>query len=228
MNMPKRASCHHFMRRMRSASSASEAACGCAAGVPGSPSAASALREAPSVRSVALVANNQSRRGIRFGPMIWSLLGVALPFAGRLAEASRGMIGSWHLLFKLEDFFHQQPLFTRLGPRKHLLELPHQLFPLAHLRIFAISLRFSLERELLIDLHHHEHTRAKQIDLHILDSGIFDTQRDLRPDFLVVVFVFGDKLRVVFQIQRQTIAPYIHFASRIGADSGMAETMFGL
>src|SRR5580658_6508638 len=129
MNMPKRASCHHFIRRTRSASSVSEAACGPKDGASGCPSAAAAVEEAPSARSEALVPNSQSRRGIRLGPMSSASSNVGrneLPFVNRSSQSSRRMIFSSQLLFKLEYFSHQQPLFAWLGLRKRLLKFPHQ------------------------------------------------------------------------------------------------------
>src|SRR5579859_7673041 len=166
MNMPKRASCHHFIRRMRSASPASEEACGGFGGVPGWRSAAAAFEEAASVTSEALVPNSQSRRGIRFGPMASTSFEKTSDSELHF-QPSRRVIGPCCLLFKLENSFHQHPLFAGLGIRKRLLKLPHQLFPLAHFRIFAIRLCFSLEGETLVDFHHHEHARAKEIDFHV-------------------------------------------------------------
>ena len=157
--MPKRASCHHLIRRMRSASSVSAAACGCDAGVPGCPSADPAPAEAASVTSYALVPNSQLRRGIRFGLMESSSLTKTVD-PGQSPQVSRGMIGPWRLLFKFENSFHSQPLFAGPGFRKRLLKFPHQFFPLPHLRILEVSFRFSPKRELLVDFHHHEHARA--------------------------------------------------------------------
>src|SRR5580698_1324957 len=195
MNMPKRASCHHFIRRTRSASSVSEAACGPKDGASGCPSAAAAVEEAPSARSEALVPNSQSRRGIRFGPMTSASSNMGRnepPFAARSSGASRRMIVSSQSLFKLEYFFHQQPFFSWLVLRKRRLKFPHQLFPLAYLRIFTILFHIRIEGKSLVHLHDHEHARAEQIDLHVFDSGVLDALRDLRPDFLVVAPILRD------------------------------------
>src|SRR6266849_7096431 len=101
MNMPKRASCHHFMRRARSASSASEAFCTC-----GCAGAALVFAEAAKARRDAPVPTSQSRRGMPFGFM------SSPPFMSR----------SVALLFELENLFHQQPLFAWLGLGQRLLK----------------------------------------------------------------------------------------------------------
>src|SRR6266849_4478856 len=120
MNMPNCASCHHFMRRARSASSASELFCACGCGVRG---AALVFAEAARVRRDAPVPTSQSRRGMPFGFM------SSPPFMSR----------SVALLFELENLFHQQPLFARLGVGQRLLKFPHQLFPFANFRIIAVA-----------------------------------------------------------------------------------------
>src|SRR5580693_2812255 len=108
MNMPKRASCHHFMRRVRSASSVSGAFCGGRVVGPEWSRALAALEVAASVTSEALVPSNQSRRGIRFGSMTSAsfeklLRFLRMTFANKPREqTSRGMFGYYGLFFKLE------------------------------------------------------------------------------------------------------------------------------
>src|SRR5260370_1669865 len=110
------------------------------------------------------------------------------------------MFGYYDLFFKLEDSFHQHPLFAGLSIWRRLLKFPHQLFPLAHLRIFAVSNRFLLEGESLADFHNHEHPRTVQIYLHVFDSSFLDALRALSPDFSVVALVFWCRLWTVLSI----------------------------
>src|SRR6476661_533123 len=159
MNMPKRASCHHFIRRTRSASPASEEACVGFSGVSGCVIAAAIFEEAASVTSEALVPNSQSRRRIRFGPMASASFEKTSDSELR-SQSVRRIISSCRSLFKLENSFHQQPLFTRLGICKRLLKFPHQFFPFANLRILAILICFGRKGKSLVHFHHHEHARA--------------------------------------------------------------------
>src|SRR5271170_1559890 len=128
MNMPNRASCHHFIRRMRSASSPSEAACGSVVGIPGCQSTVALLAEvAATVTSEALVPNSQSRRAIRFGPMASASkksfsVSRAMYQDKQRWQASRRIFGYSDLFFKLEDSFHQQPLFAGLSPGQRQLK----------------------------------------------------------------------------------------------------------
>src|SRR5579872_3684575 len=233
MNMPKRASCHHFMRRARSASSASGAFCVGRVGGPEWARTPAALEVAASVTSDALVPTSQSRRGIRIGLMASASLeklfrSLRMTSASKPREqTSRGMFGYYGLFFKLEDLLHQHPLFAGLRIRKRLLKSPHQLFPLAYLRVFTIGLRFLLEGELLIDFHHHEHAGAVQIDLHVFDPGVLDACGDFRPDFFVVALVFRNQPRIILQIQGQAIA-FGHLASAVAGDSARLNEGFGL
>src|SRR6266852_3833260 len=123
MNMPNCASCHHCMRRARSASSASELFFACDCGCAG---AALAFAEAARVRRDAPVPTSQSRRGMPFGFM------SSPPF----------MIRSVGLLFELENLFHQQPLFAGLGLGQRLLKFPHQFFPFTNFGVIAVGTRF--------------------------------------------------------------------------------------
>src|SRR5258707_12699078 len=132
MNMPKRASCHHCMRRARSASCAGELCWGCACAL-----AAAVLVAVASVSNDAPVPTSQSRRGMAFG-----LIGGCPP-----------VVTPIRLRFQLENAFHEQPLFSRLGGRKRLLEFPHEFFPFADLGICAVGAGFSIEGKSLVDFH---------------------------------------------------------------------------
>lgn len=47
-----------------------------------------------------------------------------------------------------------------------------------------------------------EHPSAELINLHILDAKVPDTVDNLEPDVVVMSFVCGNQLWVVFEIQR--------------------------
>src|SRR5258707_13381476 len=110
MNMPKRASCHHCMRRARSASCAGKLCWGCACAL-----AAAVLVAVASVSNDAAVPNSQSRRGVAFG------------FISRCPP----VVTPIRLRFQLKNAFHEQPLFSGLGGWKRLLKIPHAVFPFA-------------------------------------------------------------------------------------------------
>src|ERR1019366_4608862 len=108
------------------------------------------------------------------------------------------------LALQLENPLHQHPFLTGSSLRQRLLKSPHEILSLLHLGVQPICSGFCLEREVLIDLHDHEHSRAEKIDLHVHDARISDALYNLRPDFLMVPFVVGDRRWVVFEIQRKT------------------------
>src|SRR4051812_23450111 len=135
--MPKRASCHHCMRRARSASSEAELL-----GAWDSTGAAVALAEAARVRRDAPVPTSQSRRGMPFGFMSCSPPVLILPIG---------------LLLELKDSLHQQPLFAGFGLLQRLLEFPHQFFPLTNSGICAVGCCFGVERKYCVYFHDHEH-----------------------------------------------------------------------
>src|SRR5712692_7834670 len=127
-NMPNLASCHHFIRRMRSASSACGCcACGCCRLTAFAEVAASVTREAP-------VPTSQSRRVIPFRSMsLVSSLCVGSCNTLSRARANRKdgpPVGHLHLQF--ENPLHLQPLLTCSCLRQRLLKLPHQFFPFTH------------------------------------------------------------------------------------------------
>src|SRR6267154_5225971 len=124
MNMPKRASCHHCMRRARSASCAGELCWGCACALD-----AAVLVAVASVSNDAPVPTSQSRRGMAFG-----LIGKCPP-----------VVTPIRLLFQLENAFHEQPLFSWLCGRERLLEFPHQIFPFTDFGIGAVGVGFGVE-----------------------------------------------------------------------------------
>src|SRR6266404_313303 len=140
MNMPNRASCHHCMRRARSASSASElfCTCGCAGAAPVFGEAARVSRDAP-------VPTSQSRRGMPFGFM----------------SSDPPVVIAMRLRSQLENSFHQQPLFARFGLLQRLLKRRHQFFPFADFGICAICFGFGVEGKPLVHFHHHEHARSE-------------------------------------------------------------------
>src|SRR5947209_5436240 len=136
MNMPKRASCHHCMRRERVESSEPDNFCWRSGygfdGIGELPSAASKVGGPASATSDAPVPKSQSRRGIPFDLMpqvSWTKCAFAL----RL---------------ELKDSLHLQPLFPRLGFRQRLLKPPHQLLPFAYLRILRVGFGFAFERKI--------------------------------------------------------------------------------
>src|SRR3954463_8131271 len=127
---------------------------------------------------------------------------------------------SCHSDLQLEDSLHQHPFFARLGFRKGLLKLPHQILPLLHLRAKAVGFGLRCKRKLFADLHDHEHTSAQQIDLHVFDAGIFDALDNLGPDLLMMALVLGNKLGVILEIESQTEAT-LHFTSPAGTASSL-------
>src|SRR5882762_7667871 len=188
MNMPKRASCHHCMRRARSASCAGELCWGCACAL-----AAAVLVAVASVSNDAPVPTSHSRRGMAFG-VISRCPPVVTPI---------------RLWFELENAFHEQPLFSGLGGWKRLLKFPHEFFPFADLGICAVSTGFGIEGKALVDFHDHEHTRAEQINFHVDDAGIFDAGGNFRPDFFVMTAILGDQSRIILEIECEAIS-FIH------------------
>src|SRR6266849_6181946 len=192
MNMPKRASCHHCMRRARSVSCAAEFCWGCACA-----GTAAIFVEVARVSSDAPVHTSQSRRGMAFG------------FISRCPPVDTPI----RLRFQLENTFHKQPLFSQLGGWKRLLEFPHELFPFAHLGICTVGAGFRVEGKSLVDVHDHEHACAEQINLHIDDPGIFDAVGNFRPDFLMVTAILGDQRRVILEIECEAIS-FIHHESQ--------------
>src|ERR1700674_4502002 len=102
MNMPKRASCHHCMRRARLASSASELFCACGCAEP-----AAVFADVANVRSDAPVPTSQSRRAMRFDCMSNTPPVCLLKLPLRLP---------------LENSVHEQPLFPWHGLLQRLLE----------------------------------------------------------------------------------------------------------
>src|SRR5712675_3687867 len=99
--MPKRASCHHCMRRARSASCAGELCWGCACAL-----AAAVFAPVASVSNDAPVPTSQSRRGMAFG------------FISRCPP----VVTPIRLRFQLENTFHEQTFFAGLGGWKRLLK----------------------------------------------------------------------------------------------------------
>src|SRR5712675_49285 len=188
--MPKRASCHHCMRRARSASCAGELCWGCACAL-----VAAVLVAVASVSNDAPVPTSQSRRAMAFG-VISRCPPVVTPIG---------------LRFQLENTFHKQPLFSGLGGWKRLLKFPHEFFPCADLGICAVSVGFGVEGKALVDFHDHEHTCAEQINLHINDAGISDAGGNFRPDFLMVTAILGYQCRVILEIECEAVS-FIHHA----------------
>src|SRR5215467_13593194 len=114
--------------------------------------------------------------------------------------------------FEFKDSLHPHPLLSRLHARQRLLELPHQLFPLADFGIRRVGLRFLLKREAVVRFHHHEDPRPQEIDLHVQDSRIANALGDFRPDFFVIAPILRNQFRIVFQVQRQAVS-FGHVAS---------------
>src|SRR6478672_10693318 len=119
MNMPKRASCHHFMRRSRSAGSPV-----CGGSFCGGVNCADTLKGSAATPAAVAAPANHSRR---VNPSF-----IAAPRYKFL------------LLVQTENLLHRQPLLTRFGFPKRLLKAPHQFFPFADLRIRGIGARLSV------------------------------------------------------------------------------------
>src|SRR5690348_8611334 len=130
----------------------------------------------------------------------------------QLAQSVREGSLATSLSLELEDALQELPLFAGLGVRQRLLELPHQLLPLANFGIRGVGFGFRCKREFVVHFHDHEHARAEQINLHVLDARVADALADFGPDFLMIAPVFGDELRIVFQVQREAAA-FGHFVS---------------
>src|SRR2546425_10025185 len=206
MNMPNLASCHHFMRRMRSVSSA-DGAFNCVAGgsareSAGSRGAAGDARRGIAPNAVVEAAPiSKSRRVIRFCFIVFTLI-LSLRTSGRserssLASETQG--GRSRSRAQLENPFHELPFFSRFGLQQWLLEFRHELLPLPNLWIVPVRLCLGFERKMLIHFHDHEEARAKQVDFHVRNPGGLDAFLDVRPDFLVIPLVLRDQCRVIFQ-----------------------------
>src|SRR5207249_5458357 len=98
------------------------------------------------------------------------------------------------------------PLFTGRRLWQWLLKLPHQLFPLLHLRIAPVSPRLLFKRKAVAHFHNHEQTPTNQVDFHVFDSGLSDALRNFRPDVLMMAFVLFDELRRLLQIESEAIS----------------------
>ena len=61
----------------------------------------------------------------------------------------------------------------------------------------AVRLGLRIERKPLVHFHDHEHARAQEVNLHVLDAGVANALRDLRPNPLMMPPVFRDQLRIV-------------------------------
>src|SRR5438552_1868704 len=115
------------------------------------------------------------------------------------------------LTLQFENPFQGEPFLPRFRVRERLLKSPHEIFPLLNLGIALIGFGLGLERKVLVDFHDHEHSRSAKIDFHVLDAGLFNTLRNLRPDFLMMALVFFDQLGIVLQVQRHA-EPSMHWS----------------
>src|SRR5215471_11909713 len=121
------------------------------------------------------------------------------------------------LTFQFEYSFHLEPLLTWHGFWKSLLKFPHEFFPLLHFRIRTVRRSLCFEGKALLRFHDHEHPCSEEIDLHVTNARVANTPGDLGPDLLVVAFVLGDQLRIVFQIEGETETAS-HSSSPAGTD----------
>src|SRR5215472_7026431 len=140
--------------------------------------------------------------------------GTPHSFTLRVAEGSLAYpeLGGTSRHFEFKDSLHPHPLLSRLHAGQRLLELPHQLFPLAHFGICRVGFRLPLKRKTFVHFHHHEHPRPQEIDLHVQDSRVANALGDFRPNFFVIAPVLRNQFRIVFQVQRQAVS-FGHVAS---------------
>jgi len=91
---------------------------------------------------------------------------------------------------------------------QRLLKLPHEFFPLSHLRAGAVSSRFGVEIEVVGGFKDQDQPVAREINLLAHDTVGPNAFEHFGPDvFLpVIALVFLNQVRIVVQIQCKVIS----------------------